>query len=108
MQSDLEVLVDTEARLDRALADARAKAATLEQEAIDRVQQAAASRAAQLDAERIRIADAIEREMAVQIAELEQLAAEEIARFDTIRDERARALARHIAEQLIAFVEDAS
>lgn len=104
MRSDLKNLVDTEARLDRELAIARVRAAALEDEARARIGQADAELAAQIDAARARIAADGEREAATRVAEIEQAAAAELARFAAIRDEHAVAIARHVAELLVALV----
>jgi hypothetical protein len=108
MQSDLALLVDTEARLDRDLAAARAKVAALEHAANERMAEADVGFAAQLEAERIRIATDSERETAQRIREIEDAARVAVARFTAIRDDRADAIARRIVEQLIALAEDSS
>jgi hypothetical protein len=104
MASDLEHLVDTEARLDRELAIARARAAALEDEARVRVERADAELTSQLEAARREIAAETEREAAARIVEAERAAAAEIARFDAVRDEHAIAIARHAADLLVALV----
>ncbi|HEY5948554.1 MAG TPA: hypothetical protein VIV40_23845 [Kofleriaceae bacterium] len=104
MRSDLAVLVETEARLDREVADARAKAAALEEQTRGRVQAAEAELAVQLERERIRIAAEVERDTSARIAEIEQTAVRDVQRFAAIRDKPAELIARRIAAQLIAIV----
>ncbi len=104
MASDLEHLVDTEARLDRELAIARARVAALEDEARARVERADAELASQLEAARREIAAETERDAAARVVETERAAAAEIAHFDAVRDEQAIAIARRVADLLVALV----
>lgn len=103
-RSDLALLVETEARLERDLATARETAAALEQQARERVDQAAAALVAAITDERTRIAAQIERETAARIAGLDVATARESARMAAVTGERADAIAQRIAEQVVALV----
>lgn len=103
-RSDLAVLVDTEARIDRDLARAREQAATLDRETDERMRQADADLAAEIDRERTRISDEVAAEAKVRALDVEQTMHAQIAGFDAIRDERAVELARSVVEELLALV----
>jgi hypothetical protein len=109
-RSELASLVETEARLDRELAAARARAALLQEQANARASEAAGALAAELAVACARIEDEVNRAATARIRELEGACARDTARFASVRDERADAIARRIADQLVALVlaEDAS
>jgi len=91
-------------RLDRELAEARAKAAAIEESARGRIEQAVVALADELAAEHGRIAGEIERETATRLGAIETAAREEVERFAAIRDDVAVALAGRVSEQLVALV----
>ncbi len=103
-RSDLAVLVETEARLDRELAGARTKAEQIEQAARERVDAAARALAAEIATAQARAAAEIEQETLAQLRAIEDEARREVQRFDAIRGERAEAIARQIADRLVALV----
>jgi len=103
-RSELAVLIETEARLDRELAAARAQGERLRRAALDGAAVANAALDDELARERARItaelaaaADALER------ATVEQARAE-VARFDAVRGERLERVARRLAERLVEEV----
>lgn len=101
-RSELASLVATEARLDRELAAARERAAALHESARRRVEQVEATLAAEIAAERVRIASEIEHETAAQLREMSGTAQRDIARFDAVAGERAAEVAGRIASHWIA------
>lgn len=103
-RSELALLVETEARLDRELAAARERAAALHEAARRRVEQAEATLAAEITAERARIATEIEHATASQLREMADAAQRDITRFDAIAGERATEVARRIAVQWVAAI----
>jgi peptidoglycan hydrolase CwlO-like protein len=104
MKTDLAVLVDVEARLDRELADARAAAAALEDAARTHVGEAAAALAAEIAADQARIAAAIERDTAAQLRAIDEAARRQVEMFEAIRGDREAAIAREVADELVALV----
>lgn len=103
-RSELALLVETEARLDRELAAARERAAALHEAARRRVEQAEATLAAEITAERARIATEIEHATAAQLREMADAAQREITRFDAVAGEQATEVARRIAAQWVAAI----
>jgi hypothetical protein len=103
-RSDLAVLVETEARLDRELAGARTKAEQIEQAARERVDAAAQALAAEIASAQARAATEIEQDTLAQLRAIDDEARREVQRFDAIRGERAEAIARQIADRLVALV----
>lgn len=103
-RSDLAVLVETEARLDRELAAARAEAEQLVEAARARVTAAGQALAAEIEAEQARAAAEIERDTLAQLRAIDDEARREVQRFESIRGERADAIARQLADRLVAFV----
>jgi hypothetical protein len=103
-RSELAVLIETEARLDRELAAAREHGERLRRAARERAAAAAAALDDELARERARIttelaaaADVVER------ATVEQARAE-VARFEAVRGERLERVARRLAERLVEEV----
>lgn len=101
-RSELASLVDTEARLDRELAAARERAAALCEAARHRVEQAEATLAAEIAAERVRIASEIEHATTAQLREIADAARRDIARFEAVAGARAADVAGRIATHWIA------
>ena len=101
VSSGLSALVDAEARLDRALSDARAEAEALRAAAHERANHAADILDAELDRERARTASAIEAATARELRELAEDARTQAARFDAIAGDRLHALAADIAHRLV-------
>ena len=103
-RSKLALLVETEQRLDGELAAARERALALEAAARARIAEADAALTAALAAERDRIAADLERDTAARLHALEAATERELVRLAAVRDERADAIARRIAGQLVARV----
>ena len=102
--SELALLVEAEARLDRELADARREAAAIERTARERVEAAAAALAEQLAAERARVSAEVETETATRLAAIHAEASAEIERFEAVRGPRAAAIAAGVVDALVARV----
>ncbi|HSN28413.1 MAG TPA: hypothetical protein VLT45_19140 [Kofleriaceae bacterium] len=103
MSTGLSALVDAEARLDRALADARAEADALRAAAYERAKAAANMLDAELDRERARAARAIEDATARELRAIADDARLHVARFDAVQGESLRVLALEIARRLAAI-----
>ena len=103
-RSDLAVLVETEARLDRELALARDKAEALVNAARIRTSLAGANLAAEIANERERIAAQIDRETEQRVRAIEADTRAQIGTLDAIRDERAATHAREVIDELVAMV----
>ena len=110
VSTGLSALVDAEARLDRALADARAEADALRAAAYERAKAAANMLDAELDRERARAARAIEDATARELRAIADDARLHVARFDAVQGESLRVLALEIARRIaaIAIAEAAS
>lgn len=102
--SELALLVEAEARLDRELAAAREQAIALDRAARERIAAAAVAVVDEVDAERARVIAAIEAETAARLAAITEQAEADIARFAAVRDDRATAIATPIVDALIARV----
>ena len=100
VSSGLSVLADAEARLDRALAEARDQAAALRTAAHERARAAANALDAELDRERARTAAAIEAAIASELREIAHDARLQAARFDAVEGDRLRILAGELARRL--------
>lgn len=103
VSTGLSALVDAEARLDRALADARAEADALRAAAYERAKAAANMLDAELDRERARAAQAIEDATARELRAIADDARLHVARFDAVQGESLRVLALEIARRLAAI-----
>jgi len=104
MQSELAVLVETEARLDRALGAARASADRARAAARERAAQAAEDHAAELAREQERIAAEVRAQTQARIAALEEAAARTTARYEAVRGERLDYIAHRVALRLVELV----
>ena len=104
--SELATLVETEARLDRALADARARAAGVIEDARRRGAAIEASLQAALAEECARVATAATAASAAQRLAIASAARAEIARFDALRDEALAPLASALAARLVALARE--
>lgn len=105
-RSELAVLVETEARLDRALVDARLIAESARALARQRADEAAAAQEAELARERERIATEIEAATRARIAELARTARDAVARYDAVRGPRLAEIARRVAARLVAIANE--
>ena len=103
VSTGLSALVDAEARLDRALADARAEADALRAAAYERAKAAAGTLDSELDRERARAARAIEDATARELRSIADEARLHVARFEAVEGERLRALACELARRLAAL-----
>jgi hypothetical protein len=103
-RSELAVLVETEARLDRALADAHAHAHAMRDAARRRADEAAAGLETELTRARRRIATEIETATAARVREIGEAADAEVGRYEAVRDERLDRIARRVAERLVELV----
>jgi hypothetical protein len=103
-QSDLAVLVETEARLDREIARTRERAEAIVNAARIRTSLAGANLAAEIASDRERIAARIDHETEQRVREIEAEARAQIASLDAIRGEVAIAHARAVVEELVALV----
>ena len=101
--SDLAVLVETEARLDRALADARAQAAAIREAARDRAKAASQALDGMLDRERARITAAVAASTEAQLAAIATKARGQITCFEATRAERLDPIARELASRIVAL-----
>ena len=100
MSPGLSALVDAEARLDQAIAHARAEADALRAAAYERARAAASMLDSELDRERSRAARAIEDATAVELRAIADDARLHVARFDAVVGERLHALAHELARRL--------
>lgn len=101
--SELATLVETEARLDRALADARDRAASAIAAARQRAQEADTSTDAALVEERARVARDADAATAAALAAIEAAARMEITRFDALRGELLAPITRALVTRLVAL-----
>jgi vacuolar-type H+-ATPase subunit H len=104
--SKLAALVDTEARLDRALDDARSAAATAVAAARRRAEASAASIDSELIHERIRIADEVVGATAAQIQAIAQNTRDQVSRYDAVRGDALGEIAHALAARLAALALD--
>jgi len=104
--SDLAALVDAEARLDRALADARASAQAVRDAARRRADDAAAVLDAEIEHERARLATEIAAATDAQLAAIADRTRAELARYETVRGDVLDDLARRLADRLVAVALD--
>jgi F0F1-type ATP synthase membrane subunit b/b' len=102
----LSTLVDTEAKLDRDLANARARADAMRTAARQRAETAAAALDDELELERARAIAAIEAATAREIHDIEQDAGARVARFEAVYGDSLHALARTIADRVIEIALD--
>jgi len=100
--SELATLVETEARLDRALADARGIADATRAAA----QQAAEAATAALDAEIARARERLAAEIATrthdELAAIDDAARADVARFAAVRGDALAAIARALVDRIAA------
>ncbi len=101
--SGLATLVETEARLDRALAEAREGAQALRARARLRAETAAADLDAEIEGERARVAAAIEAETQIRLAALVARTTGELARFEVVRGEVLSSVVHDLVERLVAL-----
>jgi len=98
--SELEELVDAEARLDQRLAEARRVAAAARDAAHRRVAEAATTLAHEIARDRDRIDAEIDTATEAVLAAIAARADAEVARFESVRDVVVDALARALAARL--------
>lgn len=101
MASELAVLVEAEARLDRELAAARADGERVEQAARERIAAADAALAAEIARQQAEVAAAIEQRTSAQLAALDAEAAATIARYAATDVD---AIAERVLADLLALV----
>ncbi|HEU0032567.1 MAG TPA: hypothetical protein VFQ53_18170 [Kofleriaceae bacterium] len=106
MRSDLATLVETEARLDAALSDARARGDAMREAARTAAAAAAASLDAELVAERDRLAAEIAQATRERIVAIEQAAVVDVARYDALTGIALDELAERLAQRLVAIVHE--
>jgi len=104
--SDLGVLVETEARLDRALAAAHATATAAVAAASQRADAAIATVDGEIEHARARIAAEIATATAAQCRALAEQAHGQAARFDAMRGDALDAIAMALARRLAAIALD--
>lgn len=104
--SELATLVETETRLDEAVASARKAADAARADAQRRAALAVAQLEESIERERGRIADALALETAHHERVIEEQALAAIARFDAIRGDVLDRLARDLAGRLLAIVQE--
>jgi vacuolar-type H+-ATPase subunit D/Vma8 len=100
MRSELDELVATEARLDRQIAEARARAAELGDDARRRAAEDEVALEAELVAGRARIAREGEAAIAAAVRAIEDEARLAVARYESVAGERLAALAVRLAERV--------
>ncbi len=106
--ADLAAVVETEARLDRALRLAHDAAAALRADAARRARDEATALETELAAAHARIAAEVAAATAAHVAEVTAAGQREAARFDAIIDARLETLGRWVAQQVVALaLEDA-
>jgi hypothetical protein len=104
--SDLTMLVETEARLDRALAAAHATATAAVEAARQRADAATATVDGEIEHARARIATEIASATAAQCRALTEQAHRQAARFDAMRGDPLDAIALALARRLAAIALD--
>lgn len=102
--SELALLVEAEARLDRELADAREQATAIERAARARVEAAAAALADQLATERARVSAAVDADTTARLAAIEEEARDLMARFDAVSGSRAIEIATTVVDTIGARI----
>lgn len=103
----LSALVDTEARLDHELENARVRADAMRAAARQRAMAAAAALDGELEVERAHAIAAIETATSREIAGIELEARASVTRFDAVVGETLQALARRLADRVIQIAEAA-
>jgi hypothetical protein len=98
------LLVEAEARLERAIAAARAQAGLLEQAARARIARAEADLDAELAAIRASTIAEVERATADRVRVIEDDTHEAVARCEAVRGNEATRIARGLAGELVALV----
>ncbi len=106
--SELAALVETELRLDAAVASARRAALDAREAARAEAQQAAARLDADIERERVRIANAAIADTAERERTIEALAGAAVARYDAIAGDAVERLAPVLARRLLAILEEES
>jgi hypothetical protein len=104
--SELEILVETERRLDEAVAAARSAADATRAAARSRTQLAFTELERQIDAERIRAAHEMTAELAARERAIEQAATSAIARYEAVRGEVLDRIATLLARRVLAISEE--
>jgi acyl-CoA reductase-like NAD-dependent aldehyde dehydrogenase len=104
--SELATLVETETRLDEAVASARRAAEDARAAAHRRAALAVAQLEEAIERERGRIAEALALETAHHERVIEEQALAAIARFEAIRGDVLGRLARDLAQRLLAIVQE--
>jgi vacuolar-type H+-ATPase subunit H len=104
--SELATLVETESRLDTAVASARKAAEDICAAARERARVATAQLEHALEGERARIADAITTETAAHVRAVEEHALAAIARYEAVHDEVLQRLAERLARRLLAMAQE--
>lgn len=104
--SDLAALVDAEASLDAKLATARDTANRARAAARQLAADAMAAIDGELARERTRIADEIATATAVELRAIADDARARIAAYDALRGDALVALARELADELVAMLEE--
>lgn len=102
-RSELAVLVSTEARLDEALRDARAKAAAVVEAARRRAEAGDAAVAHEIAAQEARIAAECAAEVARQRSAIDDAARAEIARYEAVRGDALEGLVCAVVAELAAI-----
>jgi len=98
---DLAALIETEARLDRVLAEARSEAAVIRADARRAAADAEAALAAELARARAAIADEIAGATAARVRAAEADARGELGRHDAVRGDALDRLGRRLAARLV-------
>jgi hypothetical protein len=104
--SELATLVETERRLDAAVASAREAARSAREAAHADARAAAADLDARIERERVRIANAVAAELAEREHRLEAHAIAMIARYEAIAGDAADRLAQVLAGRLLSLLEE--
>lgn len=105
-RSELAILVETETRLDGAIAAARQAADDAREAARTRARVVAGRLETEIALERARIASAIAAETAERERALEGRVRRALVRYEGLRDGELTALARTLARRLLAIAED--
>jgi len=104
--SALAALADAELRLDRAIAAARDAAAAAAADARRRAEQAAAEVDGEIARARARITAEIADKTCAQLGAIAAQAGVEAVRFDAVRGDALEAIARQLADRLVAIALD--
>jgi F0F1-type ATP synthase membrane subunit b/b' len=103
LASGLATLVETEARLDLALAQAREAAQGLRHQARQRAENAAALLDAEITRERAHAAAQVEAETQARLATIAEHARAELARYEAVRGEVLGTIVKDLVERLVVL-----